>query len=223
MESLQHKIIIYDDVCPLCKAYTKGFVQLGWLLPGHRLGFSEVSPDLLARIDLDRARHEIPLLDLKTGETLYGKDALFFIFGEAMPWLKPLFRFGIFKALVFALYQIITYNRRIIAGSRKPQTGFDCAPDFNAFYRWLYIGIATSIGSGLLWTSAIPPQAVWVPIAALAGVLFYRNFEGRTLYVGHWATVLLIAALLLRIVGVNVYSGVLVGLLSVYLLIRRLI
>ena len=48
------------------------------------------------------------------------------------------------------MYQIITYNRRIIAGSSAPANGFDCAPDFNAFYRWLYIGLATVFGFFLL-------------------------------------------------------------------------
>jgi predicted DCC family thiol-disulfide oxidoreductase YuxK len=222
MEMLQNKIIIYDDVCPLCKAYTLGFVQLGWLLPGHRLGFSEASSDLLARIDLNRARHEIPLLDIESGETLYGKDALFFILGEALPWLKPLFGFSVFRAIIFALYQIITYNRRIIAGSRKPETGFDCAPDFNAFYRWLYIAIATAVAGALLWASAIPLPVIWIPAVILMGGMFYRTFEGRTMYVGHWATVLLVAALTLCITGANGYTGLLVFLMSVYFLIRRL-
>jgi predicted DCC family thiol-disulfide oxidoreductase YuxK len=92
--TLPNKIILYDDVCPLCKAYTNGFVALGWLLPEHRIGFSEAPEALLNRIDLDRARHEIPLYDTESGETLYGKEALFFILGAAIPLLKPLFRWA---------------------------------------------------------------------------------------------------------------------------------
>jgi predicted DCC family thiol-disulfide oxidoreductase YuxK len=223
MKMLHNKIIIYDDVCPLCKAYTRGFVQLGWLLPEHRLGFTEAPPDMLARIDLDRARHEIPLLDTAGGATLYGKDALFFILGEAMPLLKPLFKAAAFRAMVFALYQVITYNRRIIAGSRAPQSGFDCAPDFNAFYRWLYIAGATCAAGWLLWASAAPMPAVLLPIAALSGGLFYKNLEGRTEYFGHWATVLLIAAILVRISGGHLYAVVSIAVLSIYLFIKRLV
>jgi predicted DCC family thiol-disulfide oxidoreductase YuxK len=139
MKTLSNKIIIYDDVCPLCKAYTSGFVNIGWLLPDHRIGFSAAPKELLEHIDLDRARHEIPLYDTLTNETLYGKDALFCILGEEFPVFKRLFRWRIFRLFIAALYQIITYNRRIIAGSKAPNCGFDCAPDFNGFYRWLYI------------------------------------------------------------------------------------
>ena len=114
---MDSKVIIYDDVCPLCKAYTSGFVQAGWLRPENRIGFAEAPPELIRRIDVDRARHEIPLYDRATGETLYGKEALFFIIGEAIPVFKPVFRLRLFRAIVFGLYQIITYNRRIIADS----------------------------------------------------------------------------------------------------------
>ena len=150
MKKLAHKIIIYDDVCPMCKAYTEGFVHLGWLPSENRIGFSEVPKTILDQIDSDRARHEIPLFDTETGETLYGKDALFYILGEQMPVLKPLFGFAPFRAIIFGFYQIITYNRRIIAGSPTPKTGFDCAPDFHPFYRWLYISLATVVGVLLL-------------------------------------------------------------------------
>ena len=80
-KNLDSKVIIYDDVCPLCKAYTSGFVQAGWLRPENRIGFAEAPTALIERIDIDRARHEIPLYDRVTGETLYGKEALFFILG----------------------------------------------------------------------------------------------------------------------------------------------
>jgi predicted DCC family thiol-disulfide oxidoreductase YuxK len=92
MKKLAHKIIIYDDVCPMCKAYTEGFVHLGWLPLENRVGFSEVPQTILDKIDSDRARHEIPLFDTETGETLYGKDALFYILGEQIAFSIPAFQ-----------------------------------------------------------------------------------------------------------------------------------
>ena len=38
MKPLAHKVIIYDDVCPMCKAYTQGFVRIGWLPAENRVG-----------------------------------------------------------------------------------------------------------------------------------------------------------------------------------------
>ncbi len=200
-KNLDSKVIIYDDVCPLCKAYTSGFVQAGWLRPENRIGFAEAPTALIERIDIDRARHEIPLYDRVTGETLYGKEALFFILGSAIPIFRPLFRMRFFRAFIFCLYQIITYNRRIIANSRPPAKGFDCAPDFNAFYRWLYIGLM-GMGAGFLFYSAAPNFDLFlsilvslIGIAVILGCLI-PAISVQTSYFGHLATVLFIIAIL---------------------------
>lgn len=200
-KNMDSKVIIYDDVCPLCKAYTSGFVQAGWLRPENRIGFAEAPPELIRRIDVDRARHEIPLYDRATGETLYGKEALFFIIGEAIPVFKPVFRLRLFRAIVFGLYQIITYNRRIIANSRPPTNGFDCAPDFNGFYRWLYIGIMGVFASLLLYRAAPVVDLSSTILALLTGIAiirgcFIERFSMQTDYFGHLATVLFIIAML---------------------------
>jgi hypothetical protein len=226
MKTLNHKIIIYDDVCPLCKAYTDGFVHIGWLLPEHRIGFSKAPQNILDSIDINRARHEIPLYDTESGETLYGKEALFFIFGEAFPLLKPLFRFGLFRALIFGLYQIITYNRRIIAGSKTPQTGFDCAPDFNAYYRWLYIGIMTFFSCIMFYNNiqVIDIESItWISLF-LVGILrglFFTNFKTKTTYFGHLATVVFIAQSILCIFGTHLFTLAVTMLLSVFLMKKR--
>ncbi len=227
MKTLAHKIIIYDDVCPLCKAYTEGFVQLGWLPLENRVGFSKAPKAILEKIDSNRARHEIPLFDTETGETLYGKEALFFIIGEQMPFFKPLFRFAPFRAVIFGLYQIITYNRRIIAGSSAPTNGFDCAPDFNAFYRWLYIGLATVLSIFLLSNTMQSIDSQWIMlftlfVAAILRGLFFKNFETKTGYFGHFATVFLIVAAVFNIVGINPLTTLFVTLLGVHIWTKRM-
>jgi hypothetical protein len=227
MKTLDHKIIIYDDVCPLCKAYTDGFVQIGWLLPEHRLGFSNAPKYILDNIDINRARHEIPLYDTETGETLYGKEALFFIFGEAFPLLKPLFNFSFFRAIIFGLYQIITYNRRIIAGSKTPQIGFDCAPDFNTYYRWLYIGILTFLSYIILYSNVQNIDIVNVTWKSLFFVgilrgLFFKDFQEKTTYFGHLTTVIFIAHSVIAILGTHAFIVTLTILLSVFLMKKRM-
>jgi predicted DCC family thiol-disulfide oxidoreductase YuxK len=202
MENMDQKVIVYDDACPLCKAYTAGFVKAGWLK--QRSGFSGIQPEMMAKIDLDRARHEIPLLDMKTGEVVYGLQALFLILGERMPMLKPLFKAGWFKAMWYPVYQIITYNRRIIAGSGAPATGFDCAPDVNLFYRWLYIflGIAGAVTLYLpLWNSMDPLARVLPVFHLLIPVASF--FVSKKLdFFGHWATIALASALVSAVLPV---------------------
>ena len=199
METLENKVIVYDDVCPMCKAYTAGFVRLGWLK--HRTGFATASPELLRQIDLDRARHEIPLLDTDTGDVVYGLDALFLILGNRMPFLKPLFRNRFFRGSLYQLYQIITYNRRVIAGSGAPEAGFDCAPDVNLFYRWLYIALAAVAGIWLYSGHIMPFTWASGVLTGLSALLFPAIFftSKKLDFIGHWVTIFLISALLISV------------------------
>lgn len=212
METLDNKVIVYDDACPMCQAYTAGFVKAGWLK--ERRGFAHVSPELLAKIDFDRARHEIPLLDTKTGEVTYGLSALFLIIGEQMPVFKPLFRSRWFRALLYPLYQIITYNRRIIAGSGAPKTGCDCAPDVNLFYRWLYIGLAVCGAASLSLPFFTGDHLLGkVFIMSQIALLGLASFVPKRLdFVGHWATVWLASALVAAILPVPIVFKAAAGL-----------
>jgi predicted DCC family thiol-disulfide oxidoreductase YuxK len=197
VKTLENKVIIYDDVCPMCNAYTAGFVRLGWLK--NRLGFATTPTETLQKIDLDRARHEIPLLDTRTGEVVYGLDALFLILGARMPFLKPVLGSRFFRAPLYQLYQIITYNRRIIAGSRPADVGFDCAPDVNLFYRWLYIGVAIAAASLLFWQNLPLGAPFLIAFGSVFGIAAGAVFLTRKKldWIGHWATVALVAGLCL--------------------------
>ena len=222
MSAIDHKVIIYDDVCPMCRAYTAGFVRLGWLK--HRTGFADASPALLQGIDLDRARHEIPLYDQQTGETLYGLDALFFLIGERLPWCRPLFRLAVFRNTLYILYQIITFNRRIIVGSTSPAAGFDCAPDVNRFYRWVYITLA----AGMSWLLAkpllvagvllLPAMLILHAVALILGLFLPKRLD----LAGHTATILLINVLLLRLLPGGIIFQVGIFVLLLWLWRKRL-
>jgi hypothetical protein len=214
METLDNKVIVYDDACPMCQAYTAGFIKAGWLK--ERKGFASVGPEMLAKIDFDRARHEIPLLDTQTGEVTYGLNALFLIIGERMPVFKPLFQSRWFRPLLYPLYQIITYNRRIIAGIGAPKSGCDCAPDVNLFYRWLYISLAVAGGIWLSFpvfgTETLSENIfIFTHLGLLLGGIFVPK---RLDFVGHWATVFLATSFVLRVMpgGAWLAVGVALGL-----------
>ena len=193
------KVIIYDDNCPMCQAYTLGFVQAGILPEGGRQCFSTAPEHILAQIDLAKARHEIPLYDTATGKTIYGKQALFHLLSSRWTWLRPIFENRVFQAAVHQLYQIITYNRRIIAGSRPPETGFDCAPDFNWFYRTLYIGMVVLLACAMLLRLT---QYDAISFLTLAGIPFVGGFAlfftaKKMDFLGHWATIFLLTQILM--------------------------
>jgi len=158
------KVIIYDDSCPMCKLYTWWFVLTGMLKPENRIGFATASEEILSSIDLIRCRHEIPLYDRATGETIYGLKALTFVVGSKFPLLRPVLDSQVLYWMLYPLYQIITYNRRVIAGC-KAACGFDCAPDFHRFYRSLYLGLAMAFVGGVGGLLMIGSH--WIAVAVL--------------------------------------------------------
>ncbi len=71
-----NKIIIYDDNCPLCAAYTKAFVSAGMIQQKNRKSFNTVEPLLLELVDTKRCPNEIPVIDRDSKEVYYGIDGL---------------------------------------------------------------------------------------------------------------------------------------------------
>lgn len=199
---MKNKRFIYDDSCPMCQWYTGEFIEHGLLEKDGRIPFSEADKDILERIDKDRCRHEIPLYDVETGETLYGYRALFEVIGYKYPIFKPLFRSRFFPLLIHPLYQLVSYNRRIIAGTPPSNKGFDCSPDFHLGYRSLYILLALLVSvllalpfvrSGLAMSSAWVNIGVYLSLGAIGLVAALGiACKQKVSYWGHLATVLLV-------------------------------
>lgn len=147
---LEDKIIIYDDYCPMCELYTSAFIKTGFLSNNGRQAFSTLDPSILERIDLEKSKHEIPYLNTQTGQVWYGIDALLEILGAKIPLIKT---FGKLKPVHYflqKLYKLISYNRKVIVAKKANNDCFDCSPDFNTFYRSLYLMLALTINSLLL-------------------------------------------------------------------------
>ena len=134
----QNSALIYDDNCPLCKAYTKAFVASGFLKKEHRISFSEVNITD-HKIDWEKAKHEIPFVNLTTGEVKYGVDALAEILQQKIFFIQPLLRIKLLNWFFKKLYALISYNRKIIvANSKSINQNFDCSPNYNFFWRSLF-------------------------------------------------------------------------------------
>ncbi|MEL6660912.1 MAG: DCC1-like thiol-disulfide oxidoreductase family protein [Bacteroidota bacterium] len=142
------KIILYDDNCPLCCWYTGAFVKTGLLTQEGRQAFGEIDADQIAtQLDLERSKDEIPLLDTQGGTTLYGIDSLLYILGQRWPWMVKIARWAPIDWFLRSLYKFISYNRRVIVASQTPEDSFDCSPQFNLFYRYLYLIFAGLVGT----------------------------------------------------------------------------
>jgi len=143
-------LLIYDDNCPLCQWYTQVFVKTGLLPARGRVPYSTISPRLQALIDADKGRNQIPLVDLQTGQTWYGLDALLEVLGRRFSLIKRIGHLPIVYWFLTRLYRLISYNRKIVVANRCSPSSFDCAPDFNQRYRFLFLFITLLLNTGLL-------------------------------------------------------------------------
>ena len=145
MHTLENKALIYDSNCPLCCWYTEKFIQVGALENSGRISFNELNQHQITSLDAHRSRHEIPLIDTKTGKVVYGIDGLTLILSKLFPFFKSILLNENAKKLVKPLYNFISYNRRIIVPSKIANTKtIDCAPDFHFGWRLSLITVCMS-------------------------------------------------------------------------------
>ncbi len=163
---------LYDDCCPLCRTYTATFSALGW---ADRAAFSGIDTTTLDALDMDVARHHIPLHDPATGATHYGLDGILGVVRAEAPRLGAIGSHDALRPLLDRLYWFITYNRRHIVAAPPPAEGVDCAPDFAPAAVKAYLGFCVAAATAL--AAAAGPAAVGG--AALAGTALVANRDGR--------------------------------------------
>lgn len=145
------KILVYDDACPLCVAYTSAFVKAGLLTAEGRQSFSDVSAELLHTINYQRSKNEIPLLDPVTNKVWYGIDALLEILGSKCSAIKTIGHLKPVNWFLKKLYSFISYNRKVIVAAKTSPLKIDCSPSFNLFYRVLFMIVFLAANTLMLY------------------------------------------------------------------------
>jgi len=207
------KAIIYDNNCPLCAAYTSAFVSTGLITSNHRIPFCEVNNRLNKlehppAIDWNKARHEIPVVDVTTGEVVYGVDALVSVLKQKMPFIATVANAPLLRGFFRKLYKFVSYNRKIIVANPNGMVGdFDCSPDFHLKSRIMLIGLCALLASfnmyitmqSLQWSSNhILPAYVTTAIAMIVTLLLkVKHVQWLADSFAHASIVCFIASLLL--------------------------
>lgn len=150
MKTLKNHTILYDEVCPLCQLYTKGFVRSGMLDEKGRQPFQSMPEEFEKKVDRSKAVNEIALVNKQTGEVYYGIESIFKILGNSFPFLRPVFSFRPVAWLSEKLYKFISFNRRVIVPSSLAADGDTCKPSFHAGYRLSYLVFAWLVTSYIL-------------------------------------------------------------------------
>lgn len=146
-----NKILVYDDACPMCVWYTGAFVDGGLLPKEGRKPFSTLNVETLSKINWQRSKNEIPLLDINTGEVIYGIDAMLEVLGQRFPVIKKIGNWKPIKYFLEKLYKFISYNRKVIVAKKSMPGTIDCTPAFNLFYRLIFMAIFLTFNTLMLF------------------------------------------------------------------------
>lgn len=160
MKPLEDHVLLYDGDCPMCRIYSHAFVKTKMLGEKGIMSYKSMSDEVRAAIDVDRARNEIALVNVKDQKVIYGVDSWFSIVTNSFPFLKWAEKFPPLYWLMKGLYFLISYNRRVIAPGKVVHREGACDPDYNITWRWIYIAVTS----------------------CFVGFILNRYFNGITIY-----------------------------------------
>jgi len=208
MEQLNNFKLVFDAECPICVAYSNAFVKTGMLDNAGRESYQQMTTLSCTLIDKERARNEIALVNIKTGEVYYGIDSIFKVIANSFPFLKSLFDFAPFYWTMKKIYLFIAYNRKIIVPGKAHDDS--CVPDFNIKYRLAYIVFTWIVTSFILahysrlLTGQLPSGNFFRAFNILGGQIVFQTLVIWFLakdkvfqYLGNMMTISFAASLLL--------------------------
>ncbi|REC46610.1 DCC1-like thiol-disulfide oxidoreductase family protein [Chryseobacterium pennipullorum] len=209
MKTLKNHTLLYDNECPMCAMYSKGFTKWGMLDENGREAFTEISIKNKSLVDFHRAKNEIALVNHTTHEVAYGLDSLLLIIGNSFPLSEKIARIPPLYWLFKKLYSFISYNRKQIIPSKKDQTEQSCVPDFNLKYRIGYIAFVAFFSAYILslFSTKLAPNLssnFFRELAVCLGQILWQTIFLKAYlkdkiwdYIGNMMTVSFIGTLLL--------------------------
>ncbi|AEA42031.1 hypothetical protein [Fluviicola taffensis] len=137
--------LLYDEDCPLCRWYTKIFVKYNLLPANGRISYAVYVNEHPKVVDSELAQTKIACINEDTHEVKYGIDSLLLILGQRFRFIKLIGNFKPIHGLLQLLYLFISYNRKIIAPSKKKDLNCSCEPAKSFFWRIAFIAIISWI------------------------------------------------------------------------------
>lgn len=141
MKALDDKLIVYDSNCKVCSSWRDIVLKLTSIPAAKITSFNNLPAEWNSKVDADKFRNVMALIDTKGGSTLYGAEGVAYIFSSQYRLLDWLFRLRPVFLLFNFLYKTQAYNRYIIA-TPKSKFKCDCLPDRVIKYRVSYIILA---------------------------------------------------------------------------------
>lgn len=166
MEVLANKWIIYDGNCGLCIKSKNLLTKVGLFPDSKCLNYHELDEHIRVKVDVERFRYEMALVDQLSNDTKYGLEGILNIFSERISWLKHIRRGTLIFMILEYFYHTISYNRYVLF-PRKQVFKCDCDPPFVLKYyqRWMLIGIVIAMTFSLFFGVILAPLFGVSPIA----------------------------------------------------------
>ena len=150
MKALENQLVIYDSNCNICSSLMQTLVRLNILNPSECRSFYDLSPASQQRINPERFKNEMAVINVENNDVMYGPEAISHIFAIKFHWLAFIFKSGFFLKIFKKIYPVLAHNRYVIS-LPKNWILCDCFPDNITKYRIQYI-IITSILAIILTT-----------------------------------------------------------------------
>ena len=216
MDFLNPKLIIYDGSCGLCTSLKNKVLRLNIFPEDKIVAYQKLAPEHREKVNPDRFKNEMALIDLTGKDTLYGAEGIAYLFSGKWGLVRALFRIpGVFAIFHF-LYRILAYNRFAISNPNFALIRCSgCEPEVPGLYRfaWYALSLTTATLVTLLFGAAIagilggisrPEGADLLLVAAGSGwvlqgilVLLFMDKAKKADYLSHLGTTMVIGVAIL--------------------------
>ncbi|SRR5690606_3372079 len=169
MKGLDDKIIVYDSNCSVCSALRDVILRVTSVPEAQVRAFKELTPELSERVDPERFRNAMALIDTRRDEpTLYGEEGVAYVFASQFRIADLLLRYRPLFILFKLFYRVIAYNRYIIA---TPRSRFlcDCFLDRVVHYRLAYVTITILLSAFVTALFGMSLKDFFPSVSSVAG------------------------------------------------------
>ena len=213
MKSLNNKIIVYDSNCKVCTSFRDVLLKSTAIPMEKVTAYKDLPPKETFKVDTSRFKNGMALVDTLDDDTLYGSEGVAYILSTEYRLVDLLLRSGIVFAIFNFFYNLIAYNRYLIA---TPRSAFacDCLPDKVLKYRLSYIFITVflsvlltawlgmSLATFFEHVTLIEAMSQMILVAGTGWVLqilFAMIFlrENALDYIGHLGSIMVVGLLIL--------------------------
>jgi len=162
MNVLKDKIVVYDGSCSLCTGLYDIVTKAGIVKASNCKAYLDLPGHLQSKIEEDRFKNEMALIDIGDKPTSYGLDGIIITLSDKWNFLQVIFKIPWLYHLLWFLYKTVARNRFILFPP-KSNKGIrcNCEPPFSLKYRISHI-LLTNIITLSIISLLFDNHLIWI-------------------------------------------------------------